>query len=150
MRLFLRAVASCLREHSPGSGPAARLGAVAFIHRFGSTLNPHLHFHCVVSDGVFDAAATGGIIFTAATGVNATATSACWRPTRPCVLPSPPSRRRRPALRKLAQLEWSSVLDDLKAPPGLTKYRLAKDAPREVLAGIRPLATPPRPRRVAA
>ena len=24
----------------------------------------------------------------------------------------------RPALRKLAQLEWSSVLDDLKAPPG--------------------------------
>lgn len=24
----------------------------------------------------------------------------------------------RPALRKLAQLDWSSVLDDLKAPPG--------------------------------
>jgi proteic killer suppression protein len=24
----------------------------------------------------------------------------------------------RPALRKLAQLEWSAVLDDLKAPPG--------------------------------
>jgi hypothetical protein len=36
--------------HSPGSGPAARLGAVAFIHRFGSTLNAHLHFHCVVID----------------------------------------------------------------------------------------------------
>ena len=61
-RLFLRAVQSCLRAFSPGSGPAARLGAVAFIHRFGSSLNVHLHFHCVVIDGVFDAATTGGII----------------------------------------------------------------------------------------
>ena len=52
--------------HSPGSGPAARLGAVAFIHRFGSTLNAHLHFHCVVIDGVFDAAAAGGVVFHAA------------------------------------------------------------------------------------
>jgi hypothetical protein len=54
---LLRAVESCLRAGSPGAGPAARLGAVAFIHRFASTLNPHLHFHCVVIDGVFDAAA---------------------------------------------------------------------------------------------
>jgi hypothetical protein len=73
LRLFLRAVESCLRAHSPGSGPAARLGAVAFIHRFGSTLNPHLHFHCVVIDGVFDSATTGGVIFSAATGVDANA-----------------------------------------------------------------------------
>ena len=36
LHLFLRAVEQCLRAHSPGSGPAARLGAVAFIHRFGS------------------------------------------------------------------------------------------------------------------
>ena len=48
LRLFLRVVEQCLRAHSPGSGPATRLGAVAFIHRFGSTLNAHLHFHCVV------------------------------------------------------------------------------------------------------
>jgi hypothetical protein len=73
LRLFLRAVEQCLRAHSPGSDPAARLGAVAFIHRFGSSLNAHLHFHCVVIDGVFDAAAAGGVIFTAATGVEATA-----------------------------------------------------------------------------
>ena|SRR5436190_747472 len=52
LHLFLREVEQCLRAHSPGSCPAARLGAVAFIHRFGSTLNPHLHFHCVVIDGV--------------------------------------------------------------------------------------------------
>jgi hypothetical protein len=72
LRLFLRAVESCLRAHSPGSGPAARLGAVAFIHRFGSTLNPHLHFHCAVIEGVFEPAA-GGVVFHAATGLDATA-----------------------------------------------------------------------------
>ena len=36
-------------------GSMARIGAVAFIHRFGALLNPHLHFHCVVVDGVFEA-----------------------------------------------------------------------------------------------
>jgi GTP cyclohydrolase III len=46
---------------------------VAFIHRFGSSLNAHLHFHCVVIDGVFDAAAAGAVIFHAATGLDATA-----------------------------------------------------------------------------
>ena len=72
LRLFLRAVESCLRAHSPSSGPTARLGAVAFIHRFGSTLNAHLHFHCAVIDGVF-APAAGGVVFHAATGIDATA-----------------------------------------------------------------------------
>jgi hypothetical protein len=73
LRLFLRAVESCLRAHSPGSSPAARPGAVAFIHRFGSTLNAHLHFHCVVIDGVFDSAPTGGVVFRAATELDANA-----------------------------------------------------------------------------
>jgi hypothetical protein len=72
LQLFLCAVESCLRTHSPGASAAARLGAVAFIHRFGSNLNAHLHFHCVVVDGVFDAAA-GGLIFHAACGLDATA-----------------------------------------------------------------------------
>ena len=73
LRLFLRTVEQCLRAHSPGSGPAARLGAVASIHRFGSSLNAHLHFRCVVIDGVFESATTGGIMFTAATGLDANA-----------------------------------------------------------------------------
>ncbi len=73
LRLFLRPVESCLRVHSPGSGPAARLGAVAFIHRFGATLNAHLHFHCVVVDGVFEPAPADGVVFHAATGIDATA-----------------------------------------------------------------------------
>ena len=45
VRLLLRAVERCRREHSPGCSTAARLGAVVFIHRFGSSLNAHLHFH---------------------------------------------------------------------------------------------------------
>ena len=58
LRLFLGLVEQRLRAHSPSAGSTARIGAVAFIHRFGTTLNSHLHFHCVVIDGVFDAAAT--------------------------------------------------------------------------------------------
>ncbi|MCP3877307.1 MAG: hypothetical protein GY701_02770 [Sulfitobacter sp.] len=38
----------------PGAVPKARLGAVSFVHRFGSSLNGHLHFHCCVIDGVFE------------------------------------------------------------------------------------------------
>jgi hypothetical protein len=71
LRLFLRVVEQYLQAHSPGSGPAARLGAVAFIHRFGSSLNAHLHFHCVVIDGVFDRAPADGVVFRAATGRDA-------------------------------------------------------------------------------
>jgi hypothetical protein len=76
LRLFLRAVEQCLRAHSPGSSPAARLGAVAFIHRFGSSLNAHLHFHCVVIGGVFEPAPAGGVVFRAATGLDANNTIA--------------------------------------------------------------------------
>ena len=86
LRLFLRVVEQCLRTHSPGAGTSARLGAVAFIHRFGSTLNPHLHFHCVVIDGVFASDPAGGVIFHAATGLDANAIAAvqeCVRFTVP-------------------------------------------------------------------
>lgn len=51
LRILLRVVERCLREHSPGCPAAARIGAVAFIHRFGSSLNEHVHFHCCVIDG---------------------------------------------------------------------------------------------------
>ncbi len=43
-------------EHSPSSPADARIGAVAFIHRFGSSLNEHVHFHSCVIDGVFESA----------------------------------------------------------------------------------------------
>jgi hypothetical protein len=55
LHIFLSAVEQGLRAACPGvQGSTARIGAVAFIHRFGSLLNPHVHFHCVVVDGVFE------------------------------------------------------------------------------------------------
>ena len=38
-----------------------------------ATLNPHLHLHCVVVDGVFEPASANGVVFHAAAGVNAIA-----------------------------------------------------------------------------
>ena len=73
LRLFLRAVEQCLRAQIAGAGSTTRLGAVVCIHRFGSTLNAHLHFHAVVIGGVSDAATTSGIVFHATTGIDANA-----------------------------------------------------------------------------
>jgi hypothetical protein len=48
LHIFLRVVEETLRQSSPGAGPRARFGAVSFLHRFGSALNPHLNVHCAV------------------------------------------------------------------------------------------------------
>jgi len=50
---FLRCIEHGLRQTQLDSGAKARIGAVAFIHRFGGLLNAHLHFHVIVIDGVF-------------------------------------------------------------------------------------------------
>jgi len=47
----------------PAAGPDSRTGAVAFIHRFAALLNPHSPFHCLVSECVFAAGASGGATF---------------------------------------------------------------------------------------
>ena len=77
VRILLRAIERCRREHSPGSSAAARLGAVVCIHRFGSALNAHLHFHCCIIDGVFAAAhatdAAAGVVFHQVSGLAAAA-----------------------------------------------------------------------------
>jgi DNA-directed RNA polymerase subunit RPC12/RpoP len=65
LRIFLDEIERHLRAHSPGAGPDARAGAVAFIHRFGSSLNPHTHFHVCVIDGVFASDPEGGVQFIA-------------------------------------------------------------------------------------
>jgi len=63
LRIFLRVIAQSLQESSPGaanvSKAALHIGAVAFIHRFGSSLNEHVHFHVCVVDGVFEEVALG-------------------------------------------------------------------------------------------
>ncbi|OIQ74106.1 putative transposase [mine drainage metagenome] len=58
LRIFLRVIAQSLQAHCPGAlsveKAALHIGAVAFIHRFGSSLNEHVHFHVCVVDGVFE------------------------------------------------------------------------------------------------
>jgi hypothetical protein len=70
LHIFLSAIEQRLRQCSPGAGTESRLGAVAFIHRFGTLLNPHLHFHCIVVDGVFNADADGSAVFHPASGLD--------------------------------------------------------------------------------
>jgi hypothetical protein len=44
LRIFLRVISHCLQTHSPCAAQvdkaALHIGAIAFIHRFGSSLNP--------------------------------------------------------------------------------------------------------------
>ncbi len=53
LHIFLRAIRTTLRQASPEAGPEAQIGAISFLHRFGSSLNAHFHFHVCVIDGVF-------------------------------------------------------------------------------------------------
>jgi len=55
LRIFLAEVEAALRSCSLDAPREARFGAVTFVHRFGSALNAHLHFHCCVIDGLFSA-----------------------------------------------------------------------------------------------
>ena len=65
LRIFLRVVQQSLIAACPGAAKAdpasLHLSAVAFIHRFGSSLNTHVHFHVCVIDGVFEALAGSGL-----------------------------------------------------------------------------------------
>jgi len=148
LRRFLRAVEACLRAHSPGSGPAARLGAAALIHRFGSTLNAHLHLHCAVIDGVFEPAPTNGVVFHAATGLDATATGldaaaiaqvqaqVCRRLLRCCA--GPPF-----ALDRLRELDPEYlVYDPPKRGPGGSGPQIP--TPLQLLDRLAALVPPPR------
>jgi hypothetical protein len=88
LRIFLRVIAQRLQDHSPIAAQvhttdkaALHIGAVAFIHRFGSSLNGHVHFHVCVVDGVFEEVAgqtdaqssPPGIVFHAASAIDETA-----------------------------------------------------------------------------
>lgn len=61
LRIFLRVIAQSLQSRSPGAAQvdkaALHIGAVAFIHRFGSSLNEHVHFHVCAVNGVFEVVA---------------------------------------------------------------------------------------------
>jgi len=54
LHILLRALRATLREASPTAPRTAAMGAVSFLHRFGSSLNPHFHYHVCVVDGLFE------------------------------------------------------------------------------------------------
>ncbi|MBK8387361.1 MAG: transposase [Candidatus Accumulibacter sp.] len=63
LRIFLSVVEQVLRRACPAAGSDSRIGAVAFIHRFGALLLNREHFHCLVIEGVFAADASGRATF---------------------------------------------------------------------------------------
>jgi len=85
LHIFLRVIAQSLQSNSPGTAQldraALHIGAVAFIHRFGSSLNGHVHFHVCVVDGVFEEvpgdtdaqSSPPGVIFHPASAIDETA-----------------------------------------------------------------------------
>lgn len=64
LRIFLRIIAQTFQANCPGAAhvdkAALHIGAVAFIHRFDSSLNEHVHFHVCAVDGMFEEAAGEG------------------------------------------------------------------------------------------
>jgi len=54
LKILINEVEKCLKKNRPGSPVDARLGGVTFIQRFGSTLNVHPHYHCLIINGVFN------------------------------------------------------------------------------------------------
>jgi hypothetical protein len=57
----LLCVAAGVTSDSPAPAVLPRLGAVSFLHRFGSALNHHVHLHVCATDGVFMPAADGAV-----------------------------------------------------------------------------------------
>jgi hypothetical protein len=68
----LRVIAQSLSANCPGaadvSKAALHIGAIAFIRRFGSSLNGHVHFHVCAVDGVFKQ--VPGIVFHPASAID--------------------------------------------------------------------------------
>jgi hypothetical protein len=72
LRIFMRALETTLRRGSPDAPATSRFGAVAFVHHFGSSLNEHIHYHCIVTDGVFSEGPDGEALFHEATSLTET------------------------------------------------------------------------------
>ena len=69
LAIFLRALRSTLEEASPDAPQGSRLGAVSFPQRFGSSLNPHYHYHVLALDGVVSGGVEHGARFHEATAL---------------------------------------------------------------------------------
>ncbi len=64
----------------------AKIGAISFIQRFGSKLNLHLHYHCVIMDGLFCEDAEGVLQFLAVDDLSMEDTDAVQNRVRKRVL----------------------------------------------------------------
>jgi len=57
LRIYLRVIAQIPQTGSPDAAnvddASQHVGAIAFVHRFGSSLNEHVHFHMCVVDEMF-------------------------------------------------------------------------------------------------
>jgi hypothetical protein len=71
LRVLLRGIRTTLHRASPSAPGDAPLGAISFLHRFGSAHNPHFHFHVVVLNGVFSEGDDGSLTFHEATHLSA-------------------------------------------------------------------------------
>ncbi|TVR61032.1 MAG: hypothetical protein EA422_13100 [Gemmatimonadales bacterium] len=70
--ISLRALRAAIRGGSPGAPAAirdAQLAAISFPQRFGSSLNPHYHFHVLALDGVVSGDLERGVRFHVASGL---------------------------------------------------------------------------------
>jgi hypothetical protein len=60
---------------------------VSFVHRFGASLNRHLHYHCCILDGVFEPLEAGGVQFRQASALTREAADVIQAQVRRRVLP---------------------------------------------------------------
>ncbi len=86
LHIFLRVVEAHLRRSCPGASARARFGAVSFAHRFGASLNRHLHYHCCIRDGVFEPLQAGGVRFRQASALTPEAAAVIEQQVRRRVL----------------------------------------------------------------
>ena len=120
------------------------IGAVAFIHRFGSSLNEHVHFHVCVVDGVFEEVVCG-VIFHPASGIDADAVvqvQATLRRRRYCARPPFAMDRLRKEDSELVYRcakQYSEPSSDKRGTKGDERHL----TPLELIARIAALVPPP-------
>ena len=54
LRIIAQTLQTCGADAANTDKARVHIGAIAFIHRFGSSLNEHVHFHMFVVGGVFE------------------------------------------------------------------------------------------------
>lgn len=63
LRLFHTDIERLIREKCINKAEDGRIGAVSFIQRFGAFINVHVHYHSIVTDGIFTEDESGELNF---------------------------------------------------------------------------------------